>query len=129
MVLESLDLRLSVCRVRSFTPDMLEGELCFLARTDEELSLVCPEDRVPDGVLDREDGWRALRFQGQLDFSLTGILAPAAALLAEHGISMFAVSTFNTDYILVQESQHKETLRVLAEAGYSIVSRRLRSPE
>ena len=74
--------------------------LYFIGSTDAELSLVCETDRVPRRTLAREDGWRALRIVGQLDFSLTGILSRIATILADEKIGIFAVSTYNTDYIL-----------------------------
>lgn len=69
----------------------------------------------------REDGWKGFRIQGVLDFSLTGILSELSGILAEHKIGIFAVSTFNTDYILVKEEHFDRALHVLALAGYDIV--------
>lgn len=73
-----------------------------ITKTDDELSIVCLASSIPDGIT-AERGWRALRVVGQLDFALTGILASIAQPLAENGISIFAISTFDTDYILVKE--------------------------
>ena len=73
-------------------------------------------------VLYSEDGWKAFRIEGVLDFSLTGILAKIANLLAERKIAIFAVSTFNTDYILVKEEYEMKALSRLAEAGYKILT-------
>ena len=68
-----------------------------------------------------EDGWRAFRIEGQLDFSLVGILAPIATVLAEAKVGIFAVSTYNTDYVLVKEAQFAQAMDMLAEAGYTVV--------
>ena len=62
--------------------------------------LVCMTEHVPDNVTERDDGWKAFRIEGVLDFSLIGILSKISALLAENEIGIFAISTYNTDYIL-----------------------------
>jgi hypothetical protein len=93
----------------------------FIGRTDEEISLVCRTEHVPAGVKDREDGWRCFRIQGVLDFSLVGILADLSRILAENMIGIFAVSTFNTDYILVKEENFEKALYVLGSEGYKVV--------
>lgn len=92
----------------------------FLGVTEEEVSVVLPTENVPEGVLNREEGWRGLKIEGVLDFSLVGILAKIASLLAEVSISIFAISTFNTDYILVKEEQLVLALETLRQAGYQI---------
>lgn len=71
--------------------------------------------------MDREDGWRGIRIQGVLDFSLVGILSKLSGILAENQIGIFAVSTFNTDYILVKAEDFERAIRVLATAGFAIV--------
>ena len=93
---------------------------CFIGKTDEESSLVCITENVPPNVLKRDDGWKAFRIQGVLDFSLIGILSEISAILAERGISIFAVSTYNTDYILLKQAHYLRALAALADAGYTI---------
>ena len=110
----------SVCKVKDYSQVDLNAEFCFIAKTDEEKSLVCRTDNVPNNVMEREDGWRAFRIQGVLDFSLIGILARISGLLAEHEIGIFAISTFNTDYILTKEENYLKAIKVLDEAGYRI---------
>jgi hypothetical protein len=90
-----------------------------ITRTEEELSVVCPEAHVPPEVK-RETGWRALKVEGPLDFSLTGILASLTAPLAEEKVSVFAVSTYDTDYLLVKGEQLEKAIRALREEGYEI---------
>ena len=107
----------SVCKVEDYSQVDLEQEYCFLAKTDEERSLVCPSSCVPGNVLVRDDGWRAFRIQGILDFSLIGILAGIATLLAEAKISIFAVS----DYVLIKSEHFDRALQVLSGAGYQII--------
>ena len=99
---------------------MLRSPFCFTGKTDEENSLVCPEEMVPDHTSDRDDGWKGVRITGQLDFSLIGILARIAEILASNGIGIFAVSTFNTDYIFTKEENFKKAMDALKNAGYEI---------
>jgi hypothetical protein len=93
---------------------------CFTGTTDEELSLVCPVDMVPENTTHRDDGWRAFRIVGILDFSLIGILAGISEILAANGIGIFAISTYNTDYILTKAENYDAALKVLGDAGYTI---------
>lgn len=76
---------------------------------------------APQNTLERDDGWRGFRIQGVLDFSLVGILSKLSGILAEHKIGIFAVSTYNTDYILVKEENFERALDVLASEGYIIL--------
>ena len=119
--LKVLEPLFSVCRVDSAAEVDLSAEFCFVGKTDEELSLVCPQNRVPEHALAREDGWRAFRVEGVLDFSLTGILARLSSALAEAGIGLFAVSTYNTDYILVKREDLPRALEALRGAGCEVV--------
>ena len=120
MILKKLDNILTVCKVASLEDVDLSGELVFVGKTDEEISIVCETGNVPAQTIEREDGWRCFRIQGVLDFSLVGILAKISGILAEEGIGIFAVSTFNTDYILVKEGDFEHALDALAKAGYSV---------
>jgi len=110
----------TVCQIRDGSGVDWSQPFTFVSRTDEELSLVCPTGFVPGNAVRREDGWRAFRVQGALDFSLTGILAGIAAVLAEEGIAIFAVSTYNTDYVLVKDENFSCALRALEGKGYEI---------
>lgn len=120
MEIRKLHPEFSVCQVADDSLVNFRAEYCFFGKTDEEISLVCPVEDVPANTLRREDGWRAFRIQGVLDFSLIGILAKIAGLLAENGVSIFAVSTYNTDYVLVKKESYPKALEVLARAGYTI---------
>ena len=90
-------------------------------KTDEEISLVCETNDVPENTIEREDGWRGFRIQGILDFSLIGILSKLSGILADIKIGIFAVSTFNTDYILVKDADFEKSLAVLLNAGYTVI--------
>lgn len=111
----------SVCKVKDYSLVNLESEYSFIGKTDEERSLVCITSEVPENTLQRDDGWKAFRIQGILEFSLIGILAKIAAVLADNGISIFAVFTYNTDYILTKKENYQKGLEVLQAAGYKIV--------
>ncbi len=121
MELKRIPFPLTVCKVKSVSQIDLSKELYFVGRTDEEISLVCITKDTPEETVERDDGWRGFRIQGILDFSLIGILSKLSAILAENKIGIFAVSTFNTDYILVKEEEFERALCVLADAGYVIV--------
>ena len=121
MKIEMIDNDFSVCKVRDFSAVNFDSEYYFIGRTDDERSLVCITEDVPDNVTERDDGWRAFRIAGTLDFSLIGILARISALLAENRIGIFAVSTYNTDYILTKKGDFDRALTALSDAGYEIV--------
>lgn len=121
MELKKLEYELTVCKADDLSQVNLHSELFFIGKTDEELSLVCPTQDVPENTLVRDDGWRGFRIQGVLDFSLIGILSRISGILAEEKIGIFAVSTYNTDYILVKKENFDRAMSVLAEKGYTIV--------
>ena len=111
----------TVCQIPDTSEIDLSKEFVFFSRTDEELSLVCETAYVPQHTLAREDGWRGFRVCGVLDFSLVGILAQISGILAEQGISIFAVSTYNTDYIFSKADVFDRAIEALADAGYAIL--------
>ena len=111
----------SICQVEDYSLVNLDSEYSFIAKTEEERSLVCITKEVPSNVIRRDDGWKAFCVQGVLDFSLIGILSKISTILAEHGISIFAVSTYNTDYILIKDTNYEKALEVLKSSGYQIV--------
>ena len=121
MELKPIESLFTVCQVADYSQVDLTQPFLFLGKTDQENSLVCPTDRVPPNTTRRDDGWRAFRIQGVLDFSLIGILARISTVLAENGVGLFALSTFNTDYILVKEENFSRALTVLEKAGCRIV--------
>ena len=110
----------TVCQVRDFGQIDLSAPFVFTATTDQECSLVCPVEQAPEETLLREDGWRAFRIEGILDFSLIGILAGISSVLAAAGIGIFVISTFNTDYVLVQEGDLDWAIDALTAEGYLI---------
>lgn len=121
MELKRLEYNFSVCKVTDYSKVDLTQEFCFTGKTDEEFSLVCITENVPDNTTEREDGWKGFRIQGVLDFSLIGILAKISGALAYNNIGIFVVSTYNTDYVLVKEEHFDMAMQVLAQEGYDIV--------
>ena len=119
MELRVLDEGFSICRLKS-APQDTGMSFWFFSRTDEELSLICPTDAAPGDCEKREDGWKGLRIQGKLDFSMIGILAHLTEILAAERISVCAVSTFDTDYLFVREMALPAALSALEKAGYTI---------
>ncbi len=120
MTIKFLDGEFSVCQLRDLSKLDLSQNLCFLAKTPDELSLVCSSECVPENAIKTEGGWSMFRIEGQLDFGLIGILAKITALLAENNISVFAVSTFNTDYILIKTASLPVARELFQAEGYGI---------
>ena len=121
LTLQILPQSLTVCKVPDLSAFAMTG-LYFIGNTDNELSLVCETDRTPVNTAAREDGWRAMRVVGTLDFSLTGILSKLATVLADARIGIFAVSTYDTDYILVKEESLDRAAEALKLAGYAFIA-------
>ncbi len=114
----------AVCRLEreAALPEWaLRGWFC-IARTHDELSIVCPQAHVPEGIA-CVGGWRCLQVRGPLDWAMTGVLASLATPLAEAGISLFAISTYEMDYILVRQAELEKALAALARAGHRIAER------
>jgi hypothetical protein len=111
----------AVCRLApdASTPSWVRGVFTSITRTGDELSIVCADDAVPNGV-QVERNWRALRIEGPIPFEMTGVAAALLAPLAEARISIFLVSTFDTDYLLLKDQVFARALDVLRGAGYEI---------
>jgi hypothetical protein len=122
MTLAVLDDLFSICRLGPAAPipDWAHaGALVSITRTGDELSIVCPQSLVPQGIRAEQD-FRALKIEGPLDFSLTGLLANLSGALAAANISLFALSTFDTDYILVRDRDALRAVQALEGAGHQI---------
>lgn len=98
----------------------LEGGFFCVMRTHDELSIVCSEDRVPDGA-QAERGWAALKLEGPFPFSMTGVLAAFLQSLSEARIPIFAISTFDTDYVLIKRENLEQAVATLGAAGHEKV--------
>ncbi len=119
MKLKMLPYELSVCKLISDVDVNYNFDFCFYAKTDDEISLVCKTEDVPSSVICRDDGWCGFYFNGTLDFSLIGILSKISSVLAENNIGIFAVSTFDTDYILIKSENFDKAVSVLKLNGYT----------
>ena len=121
MKIKKIPYDFSICKVADYSKVNTAVKYCFTGKTDEENSLVCLTADVPANTLERDDGWMAFRIQGVLDFSLVGILSEITGILAEDKIGIFAISTFNTDYILTKKENYQKALDLLDAEGYKIL--------
>ncbi|NLL71521.1 MAG: ACT domain-containing protein [Epulopiscium sp.] len=120
MKIKILDNEFSVCKLENVDEINFNGDFLFIGKTDEEISIVCQTKNLPKNYLECENGWQAFRVEGILDFSLVGILAQISSILAKHEISIFAISTFNTDYILVKKDKFSKAVHALKGAGFEV---------
>jgi hypothetical protein len=112
----------AVCRLDKDAPIPAwgsSGTFVSITRTTDELSIICRQDAVPEGI-QSERGWRCLRVAGTIPFSVVGVLASLTAPLADAGTSVFALSTFDTDYLLVKEENLTAAMDVLQRQGHTI---------
>lgn len=121
MKIKKLNMPLSVIQVKNVSDIDLSVTPLFLGKTEDELSVVLPTKNVPSFTLAREDDWMGFKIEGVLDFSLVGILAKISSLLANSNISIFAISTYNTDYILVKANHFDEASKILENDGYKLI--------
>jgi hypothetical protein len=122
MKLVVLEGELGVARLAASEPTpawATRGHVTSVTRTSEELSVVCAAADIPENVR-AERGWRALRVAGRLDFALTGVLVSIAGPLAAAGVSIFAVSTYDTDYVLVRAHSLEAAVKCLTAAGHEV---------
>ena len=112
----------AVCRLRAdedIPSWALSGSFCSLTRAPDELSIVCPQELVPEGV-QAVRGWRSLKVEGKLDFTLVGILSSLTSSLAHVGIVVFVISTYDTDYVFVKESDLDRAVAALRKDGHDL---------
>ena len=121
MRLKKLSSPMTVCKVATMEDAIADGQFLFIGRTDRELSVVCETAHVPSSTIERDDGWLGFRIEGQLDFSLIGVLARISKVLADASIGIFVVSTFDTDYVLVKAINFERAMSALVDAGYEFV--------
>lgn len=123
LTLKVLPDNIAVCRlpVKEDIPLWaLQGKWFSVTKTEEEMSVVCDGNLVPNGVISEKD-WRMMKVEGVLDFSLIGILSEISTVLAEASVSVFVVSTYDTDYIMVKQNKLADALHALYESGYEII--------
>ena len=117
-----LENTLAICRLGSDAPIpawATAGAFFSITRTTDELSVVCPKEAVPEGVK-CERGWRCQRVAGTIPFTVVGVIASVTTPLAEAGISVFAISTFDTDYLLVMEEDLERVVDILRRRGHTV---------
>lgn len=120
MELIKLDRDFTVCKVTSVHDVDFSNEFTFLSKTDDEISLVCESKYVPEHVTDAEHNWKGLKIAGMLDFGMVGVISKIAGLLARQEISIFVVSTYNTDYIFLKAAQYERAVKLLLQEHYII---------
>ena len=120
MELQKIKGNFSICKVASMEQIDFSRELLFVAKTPDEISLVCESTYVPQENMDVENGWSMLKISGILDFGLIGVVAKISNILADAGISIFVVSTYNTDYILLKTENLEKGLQRLMCEGYTV---------
>ena len=122
LTLTVLSNRYAICRLspRDPIPDWATGDdFVSISRTRDELSIVCPEQNVPSGVSSAK-GWRVLKCEGPLDYSLTGIMASLAEPLANAGVPIFPIATHDTDYVLIKDPQLDVAVHALTSYGHAV---------
>lgn len=123
LTLKILKNRYSVCRLNKndeIPKWIFQEEFFSITRTDDELSIVCLQDKIKEDIKCEKD-WKVLKIEGPLDFSLVGILSRISTLMANNDISIFAISTYDTDYILIKEESIKRAIEVLENNNYNII--------
>ena len=117
--LETIEGEYSICRLSPDAPipEWAEAGFCSITRSENELSIVVKAGGIPE-PLERENGWKMFRVAGSLDFSMVGVIAGISRVLADSVISIFVISTFETDYILVKSDQFDSAVTTLKTAGY-----------
>ncbi|MEK6266864.1 MAG: ACT domain-containing protein [Clostridium sp.] len=124
LTMKLLTERFGVCRLdkTELIPEWAKNSSFYsITKTLDELSIVCSQDNIPSNIK-CERNWRTLKIEGPLDFSLIGILSSISTLLAQNGISIFAISTYDTDYILVKDKDIVNTINVLTKENYEIIT-------
>lgn len=121
MEIKIIDRKFSICKVENYNTININDEYVFIGKTDEENSLVCETSKVPNNATHIDNGWKAFRIQVVLDFSLIGMLSKISTLLAENKIGIFAISTYNTDYILTKEENFQKAIDILEKNNYKII--------
>ena len=121
LMLRLLDLDLAVCKIRDLQNVDLKEGFFSVTRTEQETSLICESKRIPHDCIRAEKGFRAFQIMGKLDFSLIGVVAGITSALTKNKISVFVLSTYDTDYILVKDCKVEQAIDALIGAGYSVV--------
>jgi hypothetical protein len=122
MVLKKIESNFTVCKIKDISQVDFTRDFVFLSKTDDEISLVCESEYVPSNAFICEPGWKALKISGVLDFGMVGVISKISSLLAQANISVFVISTYNTDYILLKNTDFDNGVQILSNNDYSVDS-------
>jgi len=120
MELQTIEHDFTVCKINDISQIDFSREFVFLSKTNDEISLVCESSHIPPNVTASEPGWKALKISGILDFGMIGVIAKISSILAKDNISVFVISTYNTDYILVKSQNFDKCIKALEHNSYII---------
>jgi hypothetical protein len=120
MTLKKLDEDFSICKLQDTHNIDFNQDFMFFSKTDEEVSLVCPSGIVPSNAVTVESGWKAFRIDGVLDLNMVGVAASITGILAKAEISVFIISTYNTDYFFVKAADFSKSVSLLENSDYEI---------
>ena len=120
MKIRIIDEEFSVLITKNFKNINFDSKFYFACKTDREYSLVTKTSDAPNDCLDREDGWRAMAIDSQLDFSLVGVLSKICDALSRKGVALFAVSTYDTDYVLVKKEKLETAVQALTDSRFEV---------
>jgi len=120
MKLQKINSEFTISKITNTDDVDFTRDFVFLSKTDDEISLVCESSFTPSNVIISEPGWNALRITGVLDFGMIGVIAKISNIFAKANISIFVISTYNTDYILLKSSSFNKGLQLLKDNGYAI---------
>ena len=122
MELQKLEYDFTVCQIDNAGIGQIDftKEFVFLSKTDDEISLVCESCCAPSNTVALEAGWKALKIAGVLNFEMIGVITKIANILSDAGVSIFVISTYNTDYILVKAENFEKSAQALMNHGYTI---------
>ena len=120
MELQRIPFEFSICKINHIEQADFTQEFVFLSKTSDELSLVCRTSCVPPNTVAIEPGWKALKVSGILEFEMVGVIAKISNILAKAYISIFVISTFNTDYVLIKDENYENAIEALKCNAYII---------
>ncbi len=121
MKIKVLEQEFVICKIESFEEVSIHDEFCFISKTNDEISLVCTSRYIPNKVTNIQKGYRAFRFEEELNFNAIGTIAKVTSLLSLNEIQLLVISTFNTDYFLIKNTKLNKALDILSANNYSVV--------
>ena len=123
MKIKLLEGDFAICKVKDFKEVNLSSDYIFIGKTKDENSILCEENEIPRNAIEIEKGWKGFVIDGKLDFSLVGIIAKISDILTKINVSIFVISTFDTDYIFIKKENLEKTIDELGNNGYEILGK------